>query len=74
MKTYFNIPTQVLFWDYLNDCYSAGIAYKNEIICGCCGSVFEICEIIYFTPDIYPPIWEVDWKDLTDCIDETAGG
>ena len=33
----FNTPTQVMFWDIYGDHYTYGIAYKNEIICGCCG-------------------------------------
>ena len=44
MKKYdhFLVPTQVKFWDYSNGRYKGGIAYRNEIICGCCGGVFNI--------------------------------
>ena len=51
------------------DHYTYGIAYKNEIICGCCGGVFEISEIVEHTPielqSIYP--YE-NWADLTEEI------
>lgn len=42
MNMFFESPTQVKFWDADGGHYTAGIAYKNEIICGCCGGVFEI--------------------------------
>lgn len=29
---YFEVPTQVKFWDYTNGRYHGGIAYRNEII------------------------------------------
>lgn len=32
---YFEVPTQVQFWDYKNGYYNGGIAYRDEIICGC---------------------------------------
>lgn len=39
---FFETPTQVKFWDPDGGHYTAGIAYKDEIICGCRGGVFEI--------------------------------
>lgn len=39
---YFDVPTQVQFWDYKKRRYNGGIAYRDEIICGCCGDVFNI--------------------------------
>ena len=48
MKKFFKTPTQVAFiitTDLSKEiCY--GIAYKNEIICGCCGNVFELGDYI----------------------------
>ena len=47
MKTYFNRPTQVMFADPDNAGeWIVGIAYKDEIICACCGGAFGITEII----------------------------
>lgn len=43
MNMFFESPTQVKFWDADGGHYTAGIAYKDEIICG---GVFEIEEII----------------------------
>ena len=42
---YFKVPTQVKFWDYKNGYYVGGIAYRDEIICGCCGSIFKNREV-----------------------------
>ena len=36
---YFEVPTQVKFWDAH---YIGGIAYRNKIICGCCGHILDI--------------------------------
>lgn len=52
MKTYFERPVQVVFRDpnqWSKNLYLGGIAYRDEIICGCCGSVFEIQDLV----DIY---------------------
>lgn len=45
---YFEIPTQVKFWDGR---YIGGIAYRDEIICGCCGGIFGISDIYKVAPD-----------------------
>lgn len=41
---YFEIPTQVMF--YNEEAWSFGIAYRDEIICGDCGGIHEIAEVI----------------------------
>ena len=43
-----NQPTQVLFWDHTGDHYAGGILYGDVIICGCCGGIFDVDEIIEF--------------------------
>lgn len=48
---YFKVPTQVKFWDYEGGHYLGGIAYLDEIICGCCGGILDISEIYEFAPD-----------------------
>ena len=71
---YFETPVQVMFHDVDNPgSWRAGIAYKNEIICGCCGGVFEISDIIEFSDGVVKcPIYFYDcWDDLTD---EIMGG
>jgi hypothetical protein len=69
---FFETPTQVKFWDPDGGHYTAGIAYKDEIICGCCGSVFEIEEIIEDTKNdgVVPIIPYELWVDL---VSEIAG-
>ena len=49
--SYFEVPTQVKFWDDHSGHYIGGIAYRDEIICGCCGTVFRISEIYEVAPD-----------------------
>ena len=46
MKNFYEIPTQVLFYDIDGDYYRAGIAYGDVVICGCCGCVSSIEEIL----------------------------
>ena len=42
MKRHYETPTQVRWFDSVNNRWIGGIAYKNEVICGCCGGVFEL--------------------------------
>lgn len=67
---YFEVPTQVKFWDVGGDHYIGGIAYRNEIICGCCGGIFDISEIYEFAPtDLKEdPIVVYDWVDISSKI------
>ena len=68
---YFAVPTQVKFWDALIEDYIGGIAYRDEIICGCCGSVFKISEIYEVAPDTLEEDSIVvvnGWKGLSDKI------
>ena len=44
-KKYYNKPTQVKFYDVDNDLWVGGIAYHDEIICGCCGGIQKISEL-----------------------------
>lgn len=71
MKNYFDIPTQVKFWDYDGDHYIGGIGYRDEIICGCCGGIFDINEIYKFAPiDLCegPIVVYDDWVDISNEI------
>ena len=42
--SYYDAPTQVIFYDEENDEDHGGIAYRDEIICLECGGIFEIAE------------------------------
>lgn len=70
MPYYFEKPTQVVFWDEANVQYQAGIAYRDEIICACCGCQLTIQEIINETPaEVLVPIYVFDiWIDLSEEI------
>ena len=66
---YFNTPTQVAFWDVDGDHYIGGIAYGDEIICGCCGGVVSIEEVCEFAPEgIDPIVVYNDWMGLSGDI------
>lgn len=61
---YFGIPTQVKFWDGR---YIDGIAYRDEIVCGCCGGIFRISDIYEVAPDTLDndPIIRLNgWKTI----------
>lgn len=61
---YFKVPTQVKFWDGR---YIGGIAYRDEIICGCCGGIFRISDIYEVASDTLDndPIVVIDgWKAI----------
>jgi hypothetical protein len=67
---YFSRPTQVLFWDIDGYHYVYGIAYRDEIICGCCGGIMSIEEVYEFAPKTIRPILVDDyWCPLDDDID-----
>ena len=68
-KNYFENPTQVKFYDQFCKDYKFGIAYRDEIICGCCGGIFEIDEIIEECPKDIQPIITLKWIDITDSIE-----
>ena len=44
MKRYYEVPTQVRWFNADDKNWIGGIAYRNEIICGCCGSILELNE------------------------------
>lgn len=65
---YFEAPTQVKFWD---ECYIGGIAYRDEIICGCCGGIFKISDVYEVAPDTLdndPIVVYKDWVGLSSEI------
>ncbi len=72
MKKFYERPTQVMFADIDHPGqWLAGIAYGKDIICGCCGGVFEIDEVIEFS-DNPTPIYE--YEEWTDIACEIVGG
>ena len=74
-KTYFDKPTQVVFVDPDNPGeWLAGIAYRDEVICGCCGGVFNIDDVIEMATEdgVHCAIYEYpEWNDIAD---EIVGG
>lgn len=82
MKTYYEVPTQVVFCDLdnIDECGKSlrigGIAYADKIICGCCGGTIDIVDYLadfeYVMKngeiDEYEPIEELDWVDISEAI------
>lgn len=76
-KTYYERPTQVMFYEAEPNTWSWGIAYKEDIICACCGCVLHITEIIDDFVDyaeengakLSKPIYEYNgWYDIAEDI------
>lgn len=63
---FFEVPTQVKFYEAAEEDYIGGIAYRNEIICGCCSSVLEISNVIAEAEEdgIEEPIIKLPWIDI----------
>ena len=73
MKDFYYVPTQVVFYDGSDDSpiFCAGIAYKDEIICACCGGVMKISEVIADAEEdgIKTAIYDyADWCDIREAI------
>ena len=66
-KMYFETPTQVFFYEGR---YRTGIAYRDEIICGCCGDIYSIKEIYEWADEdgLMNPIEELSWVNISDEI------
>lgn len=63
-----------MFWDEENHTFNYGIAYRDEIICGCCGGIFEIEEVI--NSEEVPAGQEAiyTYKSWADLSEEIFGG
>lgn len=60
MNMFFTKPTQVKFSILTDDGdHIGGIAYHDKVICGCCGCVFDIEELLKDNPNaiIKLPYW-----------------
>ena len=66
MKQYFETPTRVLFKQDAETMrengaeWFAGIAYHDEIICGCCGGIVEVSETELIQP--------LSWANISEAI------
>ena len=61
-------PVQVMFYDGENMC--AGILFGEQIICGCCGGVFDVYDVVTMAQDDGVDaikMFEV-WADISDEI------
>ena len=79
-RCFYDIPTQVMFVepkcvkDGNEDCgpeWYAGIAYRDEVICACCGGVFAIEDVLESAEEygLARGIYSYDeWVDISDAI------
>lgn len=65
MNMFFTRPTQVKFWDECNQQWMGGIGYRDEIICGCCGGIFEVDELLESNSN---SIVRLPWVDINEEI------
>ena len=67
-KSYFEVPTQVRYWD--DGSYCTGIAFGDVVICACCGGTTPLEQIYEFADeDGVQPIYEYnEWVDLIEAI------
>ena len=72
---YYGTPCQVKFWDCGdpdNITMYGGIAYHDEIICGCCGAILSIQEVIDDAAECGihwdDAIIELEWIDIEEAI------
>lgn len=61
----FEEPAQVAFIDPYDGAKLAGIAYKNEVICGCCGTRYAVKVLVKDGITVLP------WINI---VDEIIGG
>ena len=72
-KMNFDKPTQVMFLD-LEQEWQVGIAYGEEIICGCCGGVFEVDEIMESAVESGVKCGIHPYETWNDISEEISGG
>ena len=65
MKRYYETPTQVIWFGYLEDVWVGGIAFGNVIICGCCGNTIKL--------DNFEKGEVVEYEDWIDIEKEIRG-
>ena len=67
---YYTSPCQVRFYDGFE--YVGGIAYLDYIICGCCGGIFYIKDVIEMAKDSDytedDAIIELEWQNIEEEI------
>jgi hypothetical protein len=70
LKTYYEYPTQVKFYDSLTEEWLGGIAYQHDIICGCCGGFVDIQGVLNDGAEdgIVVPIVELSWTSISNEI------
>ena len=74
-QSYFDKPTQVVFADPDNPGeWLSGIAYRDEIICGCCGGVFSIDDVIEMACKDGVNCAIHEYREWNDIADEIVGG
>lgn len=72
-KMWYEEPTQVSFIDVDNEPYRlGGIAYRDELICGCCGAAISLEELYEEAReadiDEDKVIEVLDWFDISEAI------
>lgn len=65
MNMFFSVPKQVKFLDPTLNEWLGGIGYRDEVICGCCGGIFRVEDILENDSN---GIVKLPWVDISDEI------
>jgi hypothetical protein len=69
---YYGTPCQVKFYDTFDGMWRGGIAYRDLIFCGCCGTTLIIQDIVDDATKAGmhwdDAIIELEWLDISDVI------
>ena len=62
------IPVQVMFYD--GEAMSAGILLGEQIVCGCCGGIFDVYDVVTMAQDDGVDAIRLfdTWVDISDEI------
>ena len=71
---YYGTPCQVRFYEAADGLYRGGIAYRDYIICGCCGAVLLIDDVVNDAACVGvhwdDAVVELEWVDIEQTIRE----
>ena len=69
---FYGTPCQVRFYNAIDGLYYGGIAFGDIIICGCCGGITCIEDVVSAAVEAgiscEDAVIELSWYDLSDAI------
>ena len=69
---YYGTPCQVRFYEPADGMYHGAIAYHDYLICGCCGAVMKLDDVVAkaVRAGVHwdDAVVELDWVDISGAI------